>query len=99
MYGRIGRYMLIDQTRDEKRRQYLRRQENIVLAKQRAVEKEEMKIRLRRRIELEQNHIARVKNELKKNAQEAVSRMNLLRKKQEVCVKTLLEKLSAQGVN
>lgn len=81
---KMGRYTLIDQTRDEKKRLYLRRQEDIVLAKRKAMEKEEMRIKLKKRIELEQQHIARVKNELKKHIKEAAWKMNHLQKKQEV---------------
>lgn len=80
----MGRYTLVDQARDEKRRQYLKKQEQIVLAKRHALEAEEMKIKLKKRKELEQRHIQRVKEELKKHSREAMAKMNRLRKKQEV---------------
>lgn len=80
----MGRYTLIDQARDEKKRHYLKKQEQIILVKQHTVEAEEMKIKLKRRMELEQCHIQRVKNELKKHSREAMAKINHLRKKKEV---------------
>ena len=74
----------MDRERDRKKMLYLRRQEKILAAKERFMEHEEMKAKLQRRWELEQLHIRRVKNELKKQAWEAMARMKQLRKMEEV---------------
>lgn len=69
------------------------REEKKVLAKWYAIEKEETKRRLQRRMELEKRHIQRVKKELLMNSEIEMNRMKQLEEKQKVgiVIQTMVE--------
>lgn len=74
----------------ERKQKYLLKQEKRVLVKRYAIEAEEMKAKLRRRMELERRHIERMKNELQKNSEVELSKLKQLEKRRKVsfCMST-----------
>lgn len=60
------------------------KQEKRVLAKRYLIETEEMKAKLKRRMDLERRHIERVKNELQKNSEVELNKLKQLEKRRKV---------------